>query len=224
MIQFFEKYKRFAGIMIVVSAIIIVLFYRALKPIPVLPIYQPAMVATELVDEELQHIKKYHQIADFSFINQNGKTITQNDYKGFIYVADFFFTTCPTICPIMTDNMVFLQQQLTDIPNVKLLSHTVTPEIDSVPVLKKYALKKGVDDSRWNLVTGEKKEIYSLARASYMVVKTSVVGGPFDMIHTENFVLVDPQGRIRGYYDGTQTEAMQTLLNDIDVLQQELKK
>ncbi|MDG1760742.1 MAG: SCO family protein [Flavobacteriaceae bacterium] len=224
MIQFFEKYKRFAGIMIVVSAIIIVLFYRALKPIPVLPIYQPAMVATELVDEELQHIKKYHQIADFSFINQNGKTITQNDYKGFIYVADFFFTTCPTICPIMTDNMVFLQQQLTDIPNVKLLSHTVTPEIDSVPVLKKYALKKGVDDSRWNLVTGEKKEIYSLARASYMVVKTSVDGGPFDMIHTENFVLVDPQGRIRGYYDGTQTEAMQTLLNDIDVLQQELKK
>jgi protein SCO1/2 len=124
----------------------------------------------------------------------------------------------------MTDNMVFLQQQLTDIPNVKLLSHTVTPEIDSVPVLKKYALKKGVDDSRWNLVTGEKKEIYSLARASYMVVKTTGDGGPFDMIHTENFVLVDPQGRIRGYYDGTQTEAMQTLLNDIDVLQQELKK
>ena len=224
MIRFFEKYKRFAGVMIVVSVIIIVLFNNALKPIPVLPIYQPAMVASELVDEELQHVKKYHRIADFAFINQNGQTVTQNDYEGFIYVADFFFTTCPTICPVMTDNMVFLQQQLANVPNVKLLSHTVTPEIDSVPVLKKYALKKGVDDTRWNLVTGKKKEIYTLARSSYMVVKTSGDGGPFDMIHTENFVLVDPQGRIRGYYDGTQTEAMQTLLDDIEILQQELKK
>ena len=224
MIQFFEKYKRFAGVMIVVSVIIIVLFYKALKPVPVLPIYQPAMVASELVDEEFQHIKKYHQIDDFSFVNQNGKTVTQNDYDGFIYVADFFFTTCPTICPVMTDNMVFLQQQLSDIPNVKLLSHTVTPEIDSVSVLKKYALKKGVDDSRWNLVTGNKKQIYKMARTSYMVVKTSGDGGPFDMIHTENFVLIDPQGRIRGYYDGTQTEAMYTLLEDIGILQHELEK
>ena len=224
MIQFFEKYKRFAGVMIVVSVINIVLFYKALKPVPVLPIYQPAMVASELVDEEFQHIKKYHQIDDFSFVNQNGKTVTQNDYDGFIYVADFFFTTCPTICPVMTDNMVFLQQQLSDIPNVKLLSHTVTPEIDSVSVLKKYALKKGVDDSRWNLVTGNKKQIYKMARTSYMVVKTSGDGGPFDMIHTENFVLIDPQGRIRGYYDGTQTEAMYTLLEDIGILQHELEK
>lgn len=224
MVQFFEKYRRFAGVMIVISAVIIILFYRALRPVPVLPIYQPAMVSAELVDEELQHIKKYHQIADFSFINQNGETVTQDDYQGYIYVADFFFTTCPTICPIMTDNMVFLQNQLKDKTNIKLLSHTVTPEIDSVPQLKKYALEKGVNDALWNLVTGDKKQIYKMARASYMVVKTTGDGGPYDMIHTENFVLVDPQGRIRGYYDGTQTEAMDTLLKDIEILQQELEK
>lgn len=224
MVQFFKKYRWFARVMLVVSAVIVVLFYRALKPIPVLPIYQPAMVAPELVDEELQHIKKYHQIDNFSFTNQNGETVTQNHYQGHIYVADFFFTTCPTICPIMTDNMVFLQNQLKEKPNVKLLSHTVTPEIDSVAQLKKYALEKGVDDTRWNLVTGDKKQIYKMARTSYMVVKTSGDGGPFDMIHTENFVLVDPQGRIRGYYDGTQNEAMYTLLEDIEILQRESEK
>ena len=224
MIRFFEKYRWFAGIMLVVSIVIVVLFYKALKPIPVLPIYQPAMVSTELVDDAFQHVKKYHRIADFSLTNQNGKTITQKEVEGHIYVADFFFTTCPTICPIMTDNMLFLQENLSDSPEVKLLSHTVTPEIDSVAQLKKYAVEKGVDDRRWNLLTGDKKQIYTLARNSYMVVKTVGDGGPYDMIHTENFVLVDPQGRIRGYYDGTQTEAMHALLKDIEILQREIQK
>ena len=112
--------------------------------------------------------KKYHTIADFSLINQNGKTVTQDTYNNKIYIADFFFSTCQTICPIMTDHMVILQNQLKLDPDVMLLSHTVTPEIDSVAQLKKYALNKGVLDSKWNLVTGDKKEIYQLARKSYL--------------------------------------------------------
>ena len=100
------------------------------------------MVNSELVDTTVQHISKYHAIADFSFTNQNGKTITQKDYEGKIYVADFFFTTCPTICPIMQNNMVDIQNAFKTNPKVMLLSHTVMPQIDSVPVLKKYALEK----------------------------------------------------------------------------------
>src|SRR5690606_28586784 len=100
-----------------------------------------------------------HRVADFKFVNQNGKTITQSDYEGKIYVADFFFTTCGSICPIMTDNMVRVQDAIKNNPKVMLLSHTVMPEIDSVEVLKKYATEKGVVDTKWNLVTGDKKDI-----------------------------------------------------------------
>ena len=121
----------------------------------------------------------------------------------------------------MTDNMVELQVKIKEQAQIKLLSFSVTPQIDSVAQLKKYALEKGVLDARWNLLTGDKKEIYTLARKSYFVVKDDGDGGPFDMIHTENFVLVDPDRRIRGYYDGTDKEAMETLWDDIQVLQKE---
>lgn len=191
-----------------------------MKPKPVLKVYQPADVAAELVDTTLQYVKKYHTIADFSLTNQNGETITQDDYKDKIYVADFFFTTCQTICPIMTDHMVKIQKALKDDHEVLLLSHTVTPEIDSVPQLKKYALQKGVDDAKWNLVTGDKKEIYDLARKSYLAAK-DVPYSDHDLIHTENFVLVDKKKRIRGFYDGTDPEAIDKLLADIKILEQE---
>ena len=186
-----------------------------------MPIYQPAEVSFELVDSTLQHVKKYHRIANFRLTNQNGHIVTQQDYENKIYVADFFFTTCPSICPIMTDNMGYVQSQILNDPNVKLLSFSVTPEIDSVPQLKKYALEKGVKDEKWNLLTGDKKEIYTLARKSYFVVKEDGDGGPHDMIHTENFVLIDPDKRIRGYYDGTDRAAMQTLLEDMTTLKNE---
>ena len=202
--------------MLGISAVIIYLFYNALQPKKILPIYTPAMVNNELVDQEIQHIRKYHTIADFSLINQNGDTITQNDYMDKIYVADFFFTTCPTICPIMTKNMASIQNKVGD--DVLLLSHSVTPRIDSVAQLKKYALEKGVDDSKWNLVTGDKKQIYDLARKSYLAVKTDGDGGPYDMIHTENFILVDKKKRIRGFYDGTKEEEIQKLLDDLEIL------
>lgn len=194
------------------------LIYNALQPKKRLQIYQPNMVNAELVDSTLQHVKKYHRIGDFSLLNQNGDTITQENYRDKIYVADFFFTTCPTICPIMTANLVEVQAALANDPEVLLLSHSVTPEIDSVAQLKKYAMEKGVNDAKWNLVTGDKKQIYELARKSYLAVQEDGDGGPFDMIHTENFILVDKQRRIRGFYDGTKEEEMDRLLSDIEIL------
>lgn len=188
-----------------------------------MPIYQPAMVNTEMVDSTIQYKKKYHKIADFSLTNQNGETITQNTYKDKIYVADFFFTTCQTICPIMTDHMVQIQKEIINDPDVMLLSHTVTPEIDSVAQLKKYALKKGVNDAKWNLVTGDKKQIYQLARKSYLAVKTDGNGDAYDMIHTENFMLIDKKRQIRGYYDGTNPEDITRLIADIETLKEEYK-
>jgi len=216
-----KKYRGFITLSIVVSALILGLFYQALKPQKRLPIYQPSMVNFELVDSTLQHVKKYHKIASFSLTNQNGKTVTERDYLDKIYVADFFFTTCPTICPKMTENMGALQKEFLADPQVKFLSYSVTPQIDSVAQLKKYALEKGVVDSKWNLVTGDKKEIYKLARKSYLAVKEQGDGGPYDMIHTENFILVDPVQRIRGFYDGTDPQAMQTLITDIALLKAE---
>lgn len=186
-----------------------------------LPIYQPSKVNAEMVDSTIQYISKYHKIADFSLINQNGKTITQKDYKDKIYVADFFFTTCQTICPIMTDHMVLIQDKIMDDDDVMLLSHSVTPQIDSVVQLKKYAIEKGVNDKKWNLVTGDKKQIYELARKSYLAVKTDGNGDEYDMIHTENFMLIDKKRQIRGYYDGTKPEDIERLLEDIKVLKQE---
>ena len=221
MLRFFSNYKPFAIVLLVLSIVIVSIFYKILKPREVLPIFQPAQVNVELVDSTIQHVKKYHTIADFSLINQNGKTVTQDTYNDKIYIADFFFTTCQTICPIMTDHMVILQNKLKHDPDVMLLSHTVTPKIDSVAQLKKYALNKGVLDTKWNLVTGDKKEIYELARKSYLAVKSYGDGGDYDMIHTENFILVDQKKRIRGYYDGTRKEDIELLLSDIDILKKE---
>lgn len=221
----FYRYRYLFLTIGVLSVIILSLFYNALKPEKQLPIYTPAMVNPELVDSLVQHEnnKMKHKIADFSFQNQNNKTITQKDYENVIYVADFFFTTCPTICPIMTDNMVWLQDKIKDMPNVKLLSFSVTPDIDTPEVLRKYADKKGVIDAKWNMVTGDKKDIYYLARQSFLAVKTETTGELYDMVHTENFILVDKNGRIRGFYDGTNldqdkdddTKNMIQLLEDI---------
>ena len=194
------------------------LFYNALQPKKMLPVYQPSMVDPTLVDSTLHYKKKYHKIADFALTNQNGQTITQDDYKDKIYVADFFFTTCPTICPIMTKNMGDIQKSILEDDEVMLLSHSVTPAIDSVSQLKKYALEKGVVDRKWNLVTGDKKHIYELARKSYLAVKTDGDGGAYDMIHTENFILVDKEKRIRGFYDGTNPKEIDKLLEDLKIL------
>ena len=118
----------------------------------------------------------------------------------------------------MTKNMATVQEQIINDDDVLLLSHSVTPKIDSVGQLKKYALEKGVNDKKWNLVTGDKKQIYELARKSYLAVKNDGDGGPFDMIHTENFILVDKERRIRGFYDGTNPKEIEKLIEDIAIL------
>jgi protein SCO1/2 len=203
MLRKLKEYRIFVGFFVVFSIITITAFYTVLKPKKSLPIFNQSDVNPEMVDSTVQYVALDHTIADFSFTNQNGKTITQKDYVGKIYVADFFFTTCGSICPKMTNNMVWLQNQIKNNPNVMLLSHSVTPDIDSVSVLKKYALEKGVIDSKWNLVTGNKKDIYYIARKSYLAVKTGNPSEMYDMVHTENFVLIDSKRRIRGFYDGT---------------------
>ena len=218
MLTFFKKYRIFFIIFFVLSAIILTLFYSALKPSKKLKIFNPADVNPELVDTTVQYVKKYHTIDDFSFTNQNGKTITQKDYEGKVFVADFFFTTCGSICPKMTTNLAEVQKAILNNPKVMLLSHTVFPETDSVPVLKAYALKNGVIDSKWNLVTGDKKEIYTMARKSYLAVKLGKPEQLYDMVHTENFVLVDTKKRVRGFYDGTKKEDMKRLIEDINFL------
>jgi protein SCO1/2 len=216
--SFFYKYRKFFGTLLVFSIIVIFLFYTALKPTKTLPIYNPSDVNPELVDTTIQYISKYHTISDFSFTNQNGKTITQKDYEGKVYVADFFFTTCKSICPKMTTNLVDVQKAFLHNPKVKLLSFTVMPDIDSVSVLKEYAKINGVVDSKWNLVTGDKKAIYSMARKSFLAVKQGKPDELYDMVHTENFVLVDSKKRVRGFYDGTKKEEIQRLIEDINWL------
>ena len=115
--------------------------------------------------------------------------------------------------------MAEIQEVIKDKPNVMLLSHSVTPQIDTVAQLKRYAMEKGVLDHKWNLVTGDKKQIYELARKSYLAVKNDGDGGPFDMIHTENFILVDKEKRIRGFYDGTNRDDIDRLLEDLKILE-----
>ena len=214
---FLKRYGLLIIFFIVFSVVAISSFNYVQTQEKKLPIYSPSMVSDELVEEDLRYVKKYHRISDFSLLNQNGNNVTQEDYKNKIYVADFFFTTCPDICPIMTGNMLYLQENLKD-TNVMLASFSVTPKIDTVEVLKEYSTLKGVDDSRWNLMTGDKKQIYDLARKSYLVAKAIPDGKNHGMIHTENFVLVDRDKRIRGYYDGTNIEDMNKLLDDIQIL------
>ena len=213
----FSNYK-WIGLSIIVWGVISVsLFYSILKPVERLPIYQPASVNSELVDTTIVHKINYHKISDFSLTNQNGETVTQSKYDNKIYVADFFFTTCQSICPIMTKNMKDIQDKLIKDSEVLLLSHTVFPEIDSVEVLKKYAVENQVIDSKWDLVTGDKKEIYDLARKSYLAAKDNSFG-EYEMIHTENFVLIDKKKQIRGFYDGTNKEEIDRLYKDINIL------
>ena len=205
------------GFILAFSAAAITLFYTILKPAETLPIYQPAEVNEKLVDSSVIHVSKYHKISDFELTNQNGLKITQEFYSNKIYVADFFFTTCQDICPIMTKNMYKLQEELKNDNDILFLSHTVIPEVDTVQQLKKYSIENKVNDSKWNLVTGDKKQIYDLARKSYLAVEDTEYG-EFDMIHTENFMLIDKKRQIRGFYDGTNDLEIDRLLSDIEIL------
>ena len=220
-LKFFKKSIPTFIFLAVFSVVVIPVFYQLLKVDEKLKIYNPADVNPRLVDFSMKHITKDHTIADFELTNQNGQKITNKNYKDKIYVADFFFTRCQTICINMAYNMGELQNLYKKDTEIMFLSHSVTPEIDSVTVLKEYADRKGVIDGKWNITTGAKKHIYELARKSYFAVLDEGNGDENDFIHTEQFVLVDKEKRIRGYYDGTEKEDMEKLKKDILLLKEE---
>jgi protein SCO1 len=203
---------------VIFSIVFVTLALRFLTPKKTLKIFNPSDVNPELVDSTVQHVSKYHTIAPFKFINQNGDTITEKDYENKVYVTEFFFTTCQSICVPMNENMLLVQKAIEKNDKAKILSFTVMPEIDSVETLKKYEQKKGINSKKWNLLTGKKEDIYFLARKSFLVVKTDPIESFYDMVHTENFVLVDAKKRIRGFYDGTKKEEIERLIEDMNWL------
>ncbi|MCM4170773.1 SCO family protein [Arenibacter sp. TNZ] len=187
-----------------------------------LPYYNDESFTPHWLTPNSEEEKSFHKIPDFNLVDQLGDTVSQKTFDDKIYVADFFFTTCPGICLKMTGNMVKVQEAFKDDPEVLLLSHSVTPSMDSVPVLKNYADKNGVLDNKWHLVTGNKTEIYNLGRNQYFVEND--LGVPKDIndfLHTENFLLVDKNKHIRGIYNGLNRASIAQLITDIKALKLE---
>lgn len=184
-------------------------------PPPPLPFYDPADVNPDLVDPSISGRGRNHRIGHFSLLDQNGQRIDESTSKGKVYMADFFFTTCPSICLDMAKTKRWLQEEMKDEDDFLILSHSVMPEVDSVAVLSDYASLQGVKEGKWYLLTGNRDSIYNLARKSYLVAKEPDLGTEdHSFIHTENFVLIDRKGRIRGFYDGTSLESVQQLAVD----------
>lgn len=195
------------------------------EPKKSLPILNPIDVSEEMVDSGLIRKGIGHTIGRFNFLNQDGKNITEKEVKGKVFVAEYFFTTCGTICPTMNLQMQRVQKTYLGNPSVKILSFTVNPEIDTVEQMKRYAEEHGAKKGQWHFLTGEKTKLYSLARKSFFVLKPSEAqnlgDAGSDFIHTNNFVLIDRKMRIRGYYDGTSKKEVSQLIEDIKLLLEE---
>lgn len=201
--------------------------YFMIKPTKVknLPVINPVDVNEEMVDPELLRIGYGHTIGKFSFLNQEGKQITQEDVKGKVFVAEYFFTTCGTICPIMNQQMQRVHKAYKDNSDFRILSFSVNPEVDTVEQMKRYAEQHGADSKQWFFLTGTREKLYDLARKSFFVLKPAEAENQGDVgsdfIHTNNFVLVDKEMRIRGYYDGTNTKEVDEMIKDINQLLEE---
>ena len=206
---------RRALVVLILFAVAVVAGYFIIRPSDRLPVYHPSQLDTRLVDPGVRTEEGEHHITDFHLTDQRGRPLTLDSVRGRILLVDFFFTTCGSICPKMSSQMVRVQEAWRDEPRVLLLSHSVTPEMDSVPVLAAYAERYGVDHAHWRLLTGDRAQIYRLARRSYFAALDEGDGGPNDFVHTENFVLVDPQLRIRGFYDGTSAKDVDRAIDDI---------
>ncbi|MBA4852103.1 SCO family protein [Emticicia sp. BO119] len=163
----------------------------------------------------------YHTIPDFQLVDQDSNLVTNKTYENKIYVADFFFTTCPTICPIMKTQMLRIYDKFKDNPEVGILSHTIDPRHDTVAVLKAYARRLGVSGNFWHFVTGDKKTIYELGQKEYMVTANEDSAAAGGYIHSGAFLLVDKKRRIRGQYDGTKEDQVSRLMKDMEVLLKE---
>ena len=222
-VRHYERSK--VSSLIIIFTLIIFSFCKTKKEVNEelsLPFFNSAEFTPQWIHKEDAAYKNIHQVPDFSLVNQEGKKVTRKTYEGKIYVADFFFVTCPGICPILEKNMSKLQEKFKDDNEILLLSHTVMPTKDSVSVLKQYAIDNNIDSQKWNLVTGDKKQIYNLARKGYFAdedfVKTQDENA---FIHTENFILIDKKGRIRGVYNGTLTLDTERLIKHIEILKKE---
>lgn len=187
-----------------------------------LPYYNEASFTPNWFDNDELKVMDFHTIPTFELKNQEGEVITEKTFENKIFVANFFFTTCPGICPMMIANMSILQKEFLNDDEVLLLSHTVTPEIDLVPRLKEYANKKGIISSKWHLVTGDRKQLYDLGKYSYFLEEDLGMGQIENgFLHTENFVLIDKKRRIRGIYNGLNKTAIIQLISDIKTLKEQ---
>lgn len=187
-----------------------------------LPFYNEATFKAHWIVAEDDALNNFHRISPFKLLNQNGEEITEKTFEGKIYVTDFFFTSCPGICPKMTSNMMAIQTEFLNNDDVLILSHSVTPKKDSVPVLNSYAESNGIISGKWHLATGAQKEIYKLGRKDYFVEEDLGLEKDEDeFLHTENFVLIDKNGHIRGIYNGLNKTAVNQLIIDIHTLRNE---
>lgn len=200
---------------LLVFSIGVAIAYSMLKPGDELPIYSPAQLNPLVVDPSLRRSTAEHHILDFSLTDQKGRIVSLADVKGKVVLADFFFTTCGSICPKMSTQLERVQAAYRNEPRFVILSHSVTPEIDSVETLAAYAAMHGADPEHWRFLTGDRRQIYMLARKSWFAVKDTGSGGPDDFVHTENLILADTLGRLRGFYDGTKPEDVDRAIGDI---------
>ena len=208
---------RIASFFGIFTASVLVAYFMYFREPYDLPVYEPSDLNPALVDP-LALTQGSHRILDFELVNHIGDRLKLVDVEGQILVVDFFFSRCATICPLMTRNLQRIHDRLDPQMPVRILSHSVTPQADSVSVLNRYAQKHGANSDLWWFLTGEKKEIYKLARRSYFSCLDEGDGGFQDFVHTENIVLVDGKGRLRGFYDGTDSKAMSQLFSDLEFL------
>lgn len=211
--------KRILALMVLLVIAVTIAYFMSIPAEKPLPVINPVDVEEEMVDPEMVRIGNGHRIGNFSFTNQFGESITQKDVKGKVYVAEYFFTTCGTICPKMNQQMQRIQRTFANNEAIRLLSFTVDPLVDSVAQMKRYADGHGAKKGQWHFLTGSKEKLYELARKSFFVLKPAEAANlgdaGSDFIHTNNFVLVDRIGRIRGYYDGTSEAEVDELMKDI---------
>ena len=207
------------GVLILVFVVGSTSAYQILQPQPRLPIYNPSDLNPAVVDDDLERVGRGHRIGNFDLIDQWGNRADSSLLQGKIYVADFFFTTCPTICIDMGANFQRIQETYKDEDRFHLVSHTVMPEIDTVEVMHAYGDRMGAIKGKWHLLTGEKRELYRMARREYFaVMEQGTSFDEHDFIHTENVILVDEKKRIRGFYDGTSDLDVDRLIGDIQIL------
>lgn len=188
-----------------------------------LPIYGPKQLK-ESASGSLKMDTSYHTIPEFSFVDQDSNIVTNDTFKDKIYVSDFFFTTCNTICPKMKAQLLRVYEKFYDNDEVAILSHSIDPEYDTVQVLHDFAEKLGIESHKWHMVTGDKQKILDIALKGYMVTALEDENAQGGLVHSGAFILVDKSGRIRGLYDGTEPMEVDQLMNDIPVLLKEYEK